>query len=423
MQPIECVVRGYLTGSGWLEYRESGTVCGIRLPAGLENGDRLPAPIYTPAFKAPMGEHDENISFERTVELVGEARADELRDLSLEVYERAARTAESRGLILADTKFEFGLDDDGVMTLADEVLTSDSSRYWDAAAWESGTTPAERMASFDKQIVRDWLAAHLGQDRARRPGCPTRSSSAPPPATASCSSASRPDRMECARCRRALSMHMNELTHGPGRQLAADTAMGAVTLLVGDLDGMTRYYRDVVTLEVLVGRRRDRDLGRAGRPIVILATSPRSGMRLPDRRACSTPRSCSRPRRRWPPRCTRSRATRRARSPDRPTTSSARPSTSPTPRATASSCTGTARAPTGPGCTARSRWRPCTSTRTPSSASTSPRRRPRGCDGAGCGIRRSCAPVGGGCRNRARLLRRRPRVRRDRGDWAIRPCS
>ncbi|MET0829900.1 MAG: phosphoribosylaminoimidazolesuccinocarboxamide synthase [Microbacterium sp.] len=160
MQPIECVVRGYLAGSGWAEYRESGTVCGIPLPAGLENGDRLPTPIYTPAFKAPMGEHDENISFERTVELVGAERAAELRDLSLEVYGRAARIAEARGLILADTKFEFGLDYAGVMTLADEALTSDSSRYWDAAAWESGSTQAERMASFDKQIVRDWLAAN-----------------------------------------------------------------------------------------------------------------------------------------------------------------------------------------------------------------------------------------------------------------------
>jgi phosphoribosylaminoimidazole-succinocarboxamide synthase len=160
MQPIECVVRGYLTGSGWAEYRQSGTVCGIPLPSGLDNGDRLPEPIYTPAFKAPMGEHDENIPYERTVELVGPERAAELRDLSLEVYARAARVAEARGLILADTKFEFGLDDAGVMTLADEVLTSDSSRYWDAAAWHSGTTPAERMASFDKQIVRDWLTAN-----------------------------------------------------------------------------------------------------------------------------------------------------------------------------------------------------------------------------------------------------------------------
>ena len=160
MQPIECVVRGYLTGSGWAEYIESGTVCGIRLPAGLNNGDRLPAPIFTPAYKAPMGEHDENISFEQTVELVGAEIAETLRDLSLEIYERAARTAEAAELILADTKFEFGLDAQGVMTLADEVLTSDSSRYWDAAAWTTGTTPEERMASFDKQIVRDWLAAN-----------------------------------------------------------------------------------------------------------------------------------------------------------------------------------------------------------------------------------------------------------------------
>ncbi|BDV29449.1 phosphoribosylaminoimidazolesuccinocarboxamide synthase [Microbacterium terricola] len=159
MQPIECVVRGYLTGSGWAEYTANGTVCGIALPGGLANGDRLPAPIFTPAFKAPMGEHDENISFEQAVELVGAETAAELRDLSLEIYTRAAATAEEHGLILADTKFEFGRDADGVLTLGDEVLTSDSSRYWDAAAWRAGTTPAERMASFDKQIVRDWLAA------------------------------------------------------------------------------------------------------------------------------------------------------------------------------------------------------------------------------------------------------------------------
>ncbi|WES63746.1 phosphoribosylaminoimidazolesuccinocarboxamide synthase [Microbacter sp. GSS18] len=160
MQPIECVVRGYLTGSGWAEYQQTQTVCGIPLPAGLVDGDRLPEPIYTPAYKAPMGEHDENITFEQSVELVGAERATELRDLSLEIYARAAAIAEAKGLILADTKFEFGLDSDGVMTLADEVLTSDSSRYWDAEAWRTGTTPKERMASFDKQIVRDWLAAH-----------------------------------------------------------------------------------------------------------------------------------------------------------------------------------------------------------------------------------------------------------------------
>jgi phosphoribosylaminoimidazole-succinocarboxamide synthase len=166
MQPIECVVRGYLTGSGWNEYRAHGTVCGIRLETGLGNGDRLPAPIFTPAYKAPLGEHDENITFDQTVALVGADRAEDLRDLSLEIYERAAATAEQRGLILADTKFEFGVDDDGVLTLADEVLTSDSSRYWDAEAWASGTTPDERMASFDKQIVRDWLADHWDKDGA-----------------------------------------------------------------------------------------------------------------------------------------------------------------------------------------------------------------------------------------------------------------
>jgi phosphoribosylaminoimidazole-succinocarboxamide synthase len=159
MYPIECVVRGYLTGSGWLEYQREQSVCGIPLPAGLNNGDRLPEPIYTPAWKAPQGEHDENISFERTVELVGEDVATRLRDASLDIYRRASAIAEERGLILADTKFEFGADRaTGELTLADEVLTSDSSRYWDASAWRSGSTPGERMASFDKQIVRDWLA-------------------------------------------------------------------------------------------------------------------------------------------------------------------------------------------------------------------------------------------------------------------------
>lgn len=160
MLPVECVVRGYITGSGWAEYEESGTVCGIPLPAGLKNGDRLPEPLFTPAYKAPMGEHDENITFAQTVELVGEARAAELRDVSLDLYTRAAAIAEEKGLILADTKFEFGTDADGTLRLADEVLTSDSSRYWDAEAWRTGVTPSQRMASFDKQIVRDWLASH-----------------------------------------------------------------------------------------------------------------------------------------------------------------------------------------------------------------------------------------------------------------------
>ncbi|QPE04717.1 phosphoribosylaminoimidazolesuccinocarboxamide synthase [Microbacterium schleiferi] len=158
MLPVECVVRGYLTGSGWAEYTASGTVCGIALPAGLSNGDRLPEPLFTPAYKAPLGEHDENITFDQTVELVGADRAAQLRDLSLSTYRRAAETAAARGLILADTKFEFGIRN-GELVLADEVLTSDSSRYWDVEAWRTGTTPSERMASFDKQIVRDWLVA------------------------------------------------------------------------------------------------------------------------------------------------------------------------------------------------------------------------------------------------------------------------
>ncbi|SEB81221.1 phosphoribosylaminoimidazole-succinocarboxamide synthase [Paramicrobacterium humi] len=161
MFPVEAVVRGYLTGSGWKEYQESRSVCGIPLPEGLNNGDRLPAPIYTPAWKAPMGEHDENISFERTVELVGEDDAAAIRDLALKIYADAAAIAETRGLILADTKFEFGRDPEtGEITLADEVLTPDSSRYWDAEAWRTGTTPDKRMASFDKQIVRNWLSAN-----------------------------------------------------------------------------------------------------------------------------------------------------------------------------------------------------------------------------------------------------------------------
>ncbi|MCU1527048.1 MAG: purC [Frondihabitans sp.] len=157
MFPIECVVRGYLVGSGWAEYQDSGTVCGISLPVGLASGDALPEPIYTPAFKADLGDHDENITFERTVELAGPEVAARLRDLSLEVYSRAAAIAAAKGVILADTKFEFGADrQTGEITLADEVLTSDSSRYWDAAVYATGN----RTESFDKQIVRNWLAAN-----------------------------------------------------------------------------------------------------------------------------------------------------------------------------------------------------------------------------------------------------------------------
>lgn len=164
MHPIECVVRGYLTGSGWKEYVAEGTVCGIPLPPGLQDGDKLPEPLFTPAWKAPLGEHDENISFERAVELVGRDTAEALRDASLAIFARAGELAGARGVILADTKFEFGADPvTGELTLADEVLTSDSSRYWDAEAYASGATAEERMASFDKQIVRDWLAANWDQ--------------------------------------------------------------------------------------------------------------------------------------------------------------------------------------------------------------------------------------------------------------------
>ena len=158
MFPIECVVRGWLTGSGWSEYQRNQSVCGIPLPSGLSDGDRLPEPIYTPAYKAPLGQHDENISYTRTVELVGEPTATVLRQLSIEIFARAAAIAEERDLILADTKFEFGRHPEtGSVTLGDEVLTSDSSRYWDAASGAVST-------SFDKQIVRDWLAANWDRE-------------------------------------------------------------------------------------------------------------------------------------------------------------------------------------------------------------------------------------------------------------------
>lgn len=159
MLPVECVVRGYLVGSGWVEYQQSGAVCGIGLPPGLSNGDRLPEPIFTPAYKAPLGEHDENISFDQIVELVGADTARELRDTSLAIFRRASDIAGAKGLILADTKFEFGRNrQTGELTLCDEVLTSDSSRYWDAATYAAGGL--QRLDSFDKQIVRDWLSVN-----------------------------------------------------------------------------------------------------------------------------------------------------------------------------------------------------------------------------------------------------------------------
>ena len=151
--PVEAVVRGYLAGSGWQEYQASQSVCGVPLPAGLKNASRLPEPIFTPAAKAEVGEHDENITYERTVELVGAENAAQLRDLSLAIFKRASELAEQAGLILADTKFEFGLDEAGTLTLMDEVLTPDSSRYWPVESYAVGENPP----SYDKQFVRDWL--------------------------------------------------------------------------------------------------------------------------------------------------------------------------------------------------------------------------------------------------------------------------
>jgi phosphoribosylaminoimidazole-succinocarboxamide synthase len=149
---IECVVRGYLAGSGWKEYKESQSVCGVKLPAGLQESSKLPAPIFTPATKAPDGEHDENISFERMVALVGADLAQRLRDVSLKIFNAASVHAESKGFILADTKFEFG-ERDGKIIWIDEALTPDSSRFWDKAAYQAGRS----QDSFDKQFVRDYL--------------------------------------------------------------------------------------------------------------------------------------------------------------------------------------------------------------------------------------------------------------------------
>ena len=151
--PLEAVVRGYIEGSGWKEYQASGTVCGITLPAGLERAARLPTPLFTPATKAAVGDHDENIDFSRACQLVGHEVAAEVRDKSLQLYKAAADYALARGIIIADTKFEFGLDRDGTLTLIDEVLTPDSSRFWPKDTYRAGTSPE----SFDKQFVRNWL--------------------------------------------------------------------------------------------------------------------------------------------------------------------------------------------------------------------------------------------------------------------------
>ncbi len=151
--PVEAVVRGYLVRSGWKEYQDSRSVCGVPLPDGLKNASKLPAPIYTPAAKAAVGEHDENITFERTVQMIGVDLATRIRDISIRLYVAASEIAAKKGIIIADTKFEFGLDADGTLVLMDEVLTPDSSRYWPADSYAEGSNPP----SFDKQFLRDWL--------------------------------------------------------------------------------------------------------------------------------------------------------------------------------------------------------------------------------------------------------------------------
>ena len=164
MFPVECVARGYLTGSGWVEYQKSQTVCGIELPAGLLDGSKLPEPIFTPARKAEMGEHDENITFDQTCQMVGVEDANALRELTLKIYATAHDYAATRGIILADTKFEFGIDNDGNICLGDEALTPDSSRFWASESWK----PGGAQPSFDKQFVRDWLL-NSGWDRISQP--------------------------------------------------------------------------------------------------------------------------------------------------------------------------------------------------------------------------------------------------------------
>lgn len=167
MFPVECVARGYLAGSGWKEYKSEGRVCGIALPGGLQDGSRLPEPIYTPATKSQDGAHDENISFAAVEKLIGASEAAQLRRLTLDLYRKALQHAESRGLILADTKFEFGRIGDQII-LADEVLTPDSSRFWEGSAWK----PGGAQASFDKQYVRDYLESIHWNKQAPAPGLP-----------------------------------------------------------------------------------------------------------------------------------------------------------------------------------------------------------------------------------------------------------
>ena len=166
--PVECVARGYLIGSGWKDYQASGAVCGVSLPPGLRQADKLPEPIFTPAWKAPAGQHDENIDYARVVELVGAELAAQLKHYTLTIYRQAAEFAARRGIIIADTKFEFGVDDKGRLHLIDEVLTPDSSRFWPAATWVPGSSPP----SFDKQFVRDYLETLDWDKKAPGPNLP-----------------------------------------------------------------------------------------------------------------------------------------------------------------------------------------------------------------------------------------------------------
>lgn len=167
MLPIECIVRGYITGSGWASYKENGTVCGIKLPEGLVESDKLPEPIYTPSTKADLGDHDENISFEQSVDVLekiypgkGLDYATQIKDCTIALYKKCAEYALSKGIIIADTKFEFGLDENGKVVLGDEMLTPDSSRFWPADVYE----PGHSQPSFDKQFARDWLKSHEGHN-------------------------------------------------------------------------------------------------------------------------------------------------------------------------------------------------------------------------------------------------------------------
>jgi phosphoribosylaminoimidazole-succinocarboxamide synthase len=169
--PVEAVVRGYLAGSGWAEYQAGQSVCGVKLPPGLKNASKLPEPIYTPAAKAEVGEHDENITFEKTVEMIGLDLATRIRDISIAIYKAASEMALKKGIIIADTKFEFGLDKDGTLVLMDEVLTPDSSRYWPVEGYAEGANPP----SYDKQFLRDWLETAMvdGKPWGKTPPAPT----------------------------------------------------------------------------------------------------------------------------------------------------------------------------------------------------------------------------------------------------------